>query len=133
MFGRSLLRAKRLLIGRPLATEEEIGERLSKKKALAIFSSDAISSSAYATEEILKRPRRGRRGGAVREHVGSRSPSSSCSRSSRPATARSASIPAGGGAYAVAKDNLARCRRSSPPAALLVDYILTVAVSISSA
>ena len=37
----------------PLATEEEIGERLSKKKALAIFSSDAISSSAYATEEIL--------------------------------------------------------------------------------
>ena len=39
--------------GKPLANEEEIGERLSKKKALAIFSSDAISSSAYATEEIL--------------------------------------------------------------------------------
>ena len=38
----------------PLADEEEIGERLSKRKALAIFSSDAISSSAYATEEILQ-------------------------------------------------------------------------------
>ena len=40
--------------GRPLASEEEIGERLSKKQALAIFSSDAISSSAYATEEIIR-------------------------------------------------------------------------------
>ena len=44
---------KGALLGRPLANEEEIGERLSKKKALAIFSSDAISSSAYATEEII--------------------------------------------------------------------------------
>ena len=41
-------------VGRPLASEDELGERLSKKKALAIFSSDAISSSAYATEEILR-------------------------------------------------------------------------------
>ena len=47
-------RVKAILLGRPLASEEEIGERLSKKKALAIFSSDAISSSAYATEEILR-------------------------------------------------------------------------------
>ena len=46
--------ARRLLFGRPLSSSEEIGERLSKKKALAIFSSDAISSSAYATEEILR-------------------------------------------------------------------------------
>ena len=52
--GRLLARAKAILLGRPLASEEEIGERLSKKKALAIFSSDAISSSAYATEEILR-------------------------------------------------------------------------------
>src|SRR6478672_1627858 len=52
--GRAWSRAKALLLGRPLASEEEIGERLSKKKALAIFSSDAISSSAYATEEILR-------------------------------------------------------------------------------
>ena len=52
--GRLRARIKSLFIGRPLASEEEIGERLSKKKALAIFSSDAISSSAYATEEILR-------------------------------------------------------------------------------
>ena len=52
--GRLVARAKAVLLGRPLANVEEIGERLSKKKALAIFSSDAISSSAYATEEILR-------------------------------------------------------------------------------
>jgi hypothetical protein len=51
--GRFVARLKALAIGRPLASDEEIGERLSKKKALAIFSSDAISSSAYATEEIV--------------------------------------------------------------------------------
>ena len=43
-----------VVLGRPLASEDEAGERLSKVKALAIFSSDAISSSAYATEEILR-------------------------------------------------------------------------------
>jgi len=52
--GRGLQRSKSWLIGRPLASEEEIGERLSKRLALPIFSSDAISSSAYATEEILR-------------------------------------------------------------------------------
>ena len=44
---------RRVFIGKPLASDQETEERLSKKKALAIFSSDAISSSAYATEEIL--------------------------------------------------------------------------------
>src|SRR5512144_1508617 len=52
--GRTWARIRKTAFGRPLASEEEIGERLSKKKALAIFSSDAISSSAYATEEILR-------------------------------------------------------------------------------
>src|SRR4029079_3986923 len=52
--GRAQARVKAMFLGRPLASEEELGERLSKKKALAIFSSDAISSSAYATEEILR-------------------------------------------------------------------------------
>ena len=44
--GRAMAATRRVLFGRPLASAEEIGERLSKKKALAIFSSDAISSSA---------------------------------------------------------------------------------------
>src|SRR6185436_5139649 len=52
--GRALARVRAVLFGRPLSIHEEIGERLSKVKALAIFSSDAISSSAYATEEILR-------------------------------------------------------------------------------
>src|SRR4029078_11119068 len=52
--GRAWARFRKVAIGRALASEEEIGERLSKKKALAIFSSDAISSSAYATEEIVR-------------------------------------------------------------------------------
>src|SRR3990170_4559239 len=52
--GRALAGVRGVLLGRPLASEEESGERLSKTKALAIFSSDAISSSAYATEEILR-------------------------------------------------------------------------------
>ncbi len=52
--GRFASRVRSVIFGRPLASEEEIGERLPKVKALAIFSSDAISSSAYATEEILR-------------------------------------------------------------------------------
>ena len=52
--GRGLARVRQVLFGRPLASAEELEERLPKTKALAIFSSDAISSSAYATEEILR-------------------------------------------------------------------------------
>ena len=44
---------KRLLVGNPLKTQEAVHERLTKKTALAVFSSDALSSTAYATEEIL--------------------------------------------------------------------------------
>src|SRR2546430_6932533 len=52
--GRALARLRAALFGRPLSIHDDIAERLSKTKALAIFSSDAISSSAYATEEILR-------------------------------------------------------------------------------
>ena len=44
---------KRLLVGKPLKTQQAVHERLTKKTALAVFSSDALSSTAYATEEIL--------------------------------------------------------------------------------
>src|SRR3990172_1074194 len=53
MVGRYLADMKRVVIGSPFATSQAIHERLTKVKALAIFSSDALSSSAYATEEIL--------------------------------------------------------------------------------
>src|SRR6266511_2235442 len=52
--GRTLQRLSRLLIGRPLATAEEPHERLNIFKGLAVFASDNISSSAYATEEIMR-------------------------------------------------------------------------------
>ena len=51
--GRAALAAKSLLFGRRLSNAEEAEQRLSKRLALPIFSSDAISSSAYASEEIL--------------------------------------------------------------------------------
>ena len=51
--GRLAARTRRVLFGRPLATDEEGTERLSKTKALAVFSSDNLSSVAYATEAIL--------------------------------------------------------------------------------
>src|SRR5215203_1476924 len=52
--GRSWQRAKRILIGAPLTTAAAAHERLTKLKALAVLSSDALSSVAYATEEILR-------------------------------------------------------------------------------
>ncbi|HKB28589.1 MAG TPA: hypothetical protein VKC59_06160, partial [Candidatus Limnocylindrales bacterium] len=52
--GRAFARFRAVLFGRPLSIHDDIAERLSKAKALAIFSSDAISSSAYATEEIVR-------------------------------------------------------------------------------
>jgi amino acid transporter len=132
-FGKALAQLRRVLIGRPLASEEEIGERLSKKKALAIFSSDAISSSAYATEEILR----------VLVLAGA-----SALVFSIPIAIAIALLlaivstsyrqigyayPSGGGAYAVGRANLGRYAALIAAAALLVDYIMTVAVSTSSA
>ena len=51
--GRLFRRLRLVLIGKPLETSEAIHQRLSKIQALAVFSSDALSSTAYATEEIL--------------------------------------------------------------------------------
>ena len=51
---RALRKVRTILIGRPISTQREEHERLTKLKALAIFSSDNISSSAYATEEMMR-------------------------------------------------------------------------------
>src|SRR5438552_440360 len=53
-FGKAFNQVKRTLIGRPISTERSIHERLTKAKALAVLSSDPLSSVAYATEEILR-------------------------------------------------------------------------------
>jgi len=131
--GRAWTRTKRLLIGRPLATAEEIGERLSKAKALAIFSSDAISSSAYATEEILRVLVLGGLAAltlSVPVSIGIALLLAMVAISYRQICI---AYPNGGGSYSVAKANLGRMASLVAASALLIDYTLTVAVSISSA
>ncbi len=126
---------KRVIIGRPLATADEHEHRLSKKVALPVFSSDAISSTAYATEEILRVFLVGAAAGTA-------------------AYARLVPIslmvvallaivvisyrqtifayPSGGGSYVVSRENLGHFPSLVAGASLLTDYILTVAVSIAS-
>ena len=131
--GRAWARIRMVAIGRPLASEEEAGERLSKKKALAIFSSDAISSSAYATQEIIR----------VLAVAGAAALAYSVGVSIAIAVLLAVvsssyrqvcrAYPNGGGAYAVAKENLSPMFGLIAAAALLIDYVMTVAVSTASA
>jgi len=130
--GRAWARTKRIAIGRPLASEEEIGERLSKTKALAIFSSDAISSSTYASEEILR----------ILVLAGG----AALALGPEIALAIAALLlivaisyrqvcqayPTGGGAYAVARANLGQRVALLAAACLLFDYMMTVAVSVAA-
>lgn len=133
--GVSLLsRTKRVLIGPPLATKELAAQRLIKLIALAIFSSDAISSTAYATEEVLF----------------VLIPSFGLDRALRLLIPISVGVvvllalvvfsytqtirayPHGGGSYVVSRENLGVNASLVAGASLLVDYTLTVAVSVSS-
>jgi len=123
---------KRLLLGSPLATAEARHERLSKLSALAIFSSDCMSSVAYATEEILLVLVLG---GSVALQT---SPQIGLAIGLLVAIVASSywqtihAYPSGGGAYIVAKDNLGTLPGLVAGAALLVDYVLTVSVSTAS-
>ena len=131
-FGRFYVGAKRVLIGRPLASEEEIGERLPKTKALAIFSSDAISSSTYASEEILIILVAAGTAGiafSIPIAIGIAGLLLIVSTSYRQICY---AYPSGGGAYAVAKANINMPAALLAAAALLFDYMMTVAVSIAA-
>ncbi len=133
--GRLWARVKSIAIGRPLHSEEEIGERLSKKKALAIFSSDAISSSAYATEEIVLAFIRAGAGAAA---LGFSLPVAIGIAILLGIVAFSyrqvcIAYPTGGGSYSVSKVNFGRLASLVAASALLIDYNLTAAVSTSSA
>ncbi len=123
---------KRVLVGQPLRTEMMHNQRIPKWKALAVLSSDALSSVAYATEEVLI----------------------PLSLFALTAVAWSLPIaiaiavllaivtvsyrqtidayPSGGGAYTVAKENLGTNAGLVAAAALLIDYVLTVAVSVAA-
>ncbi len=123
---------RRLLIGRPLHNREAAGERLTKMKALAIFSSDALSSVGYGPEQI-----------AVILAVSGMVAYGYFSYAfaavllllgvvtlSYAQVARA--NPGGGGSYSVAKKNLGENTALIAAAALFADYVLTVAVSVSS-
>ena len=127
-----LARARRVLFGRPLSTHEETGERLSVATGLPVFASDNISSSAYATEEIMRVLVLAGAGALVltvpitlvvvlvlaivvtsyRQTI--------------------AAYPKGGGSYIVASDNLGTIPGLTAAAAILTDYVLTVAVSTAA-
>jgi amino acid transporter len=123
---------KRLLVGRPMRSER-LGETLLPKKlALPVFCSDPLSSNAYATEEILRALSLGglalffltpwvALGVVVLLAVVVASYRQTCH-----------AYPTGGGAYAVSRANLGRNASLVAASALLVDYVLTVAVSVAA-
>ena len=123
---------KRILFGRPIHSRDANNQQISKTVGLAVFASDALSSVAYATQEIL----------LILVAAGT-----SAFYLSLPIAGAITVLlvvltvsyrqtifayPSGGGAYVVAKDNLGTAASQTAGAALLMDYILTVAVSISS-
>lgn len=132
--GRSMASLKKFLIGNPISSEEEAHQRLSKKIALPVFASDAISSTAYATDEILVVTLIGAGAGAA---------------AFRPLVPIAIIVvillailvmsyrqtimayPSGGGAYIVSRENLGPTSALVAGSSLLVDYILTVSVSVA--
>jgi amino acid transporter len=127
---------KQTLIGRPLATAEAPHQTISKKIGLAVFASDALSSTAYATEAILEVlafavPLAGVMvlGLSIYVALGIVFLLGVVTISYEQTIH---AYPGGGGAYIVARDNLGELPAQTAGAALLTDYILTVAVSISS-
>jgi len=131
--GRFFARARAILIGRPLSIHEEISERLSKTKALAIFSSDAISSSAYATEEIVRILVLAGAGALFLSLPIALAIALLLAVVSTSYRQIGTAYPSGGGAYAVARANLPMITALIAAGALLVDYVMTVAVSTASA
>ena len=127
-------RVKRTIVGAPLATERLIHERLGRPTALAVFASDNLSSSAYATEEILRVLIAGGLGVSAFSRV-------------VPITIALLLVlgillfsyrqtirayPQAGGAYLVTRDNFGVKPAQVAGVALLTDYILTVSVSVAA-
>jgi amino acid transporter len=126
---------KRLLVGRPIATSEQDHQLIPKLIALPTFSSDAISSTAYATEEILFVVAGGT--SSVALGLAKLVPISivvAVLLAIVVASYRQTlfAYPSGGGSYIVSRENLGEYPSLVAGASLLVDYVLTVAVSISA-
>src|SRR5205807_2574166 len=123
---------KRLFVGTPMPLAQARHERLGKSIALAVFSSDAMSSVAYATEEILLILVLA---GAAAAHLANPIAVSIAGLLIIVAISYQQTIhayPNGGGSYIVAHDNLRTVPGLVAAAALLVDYVLTVAVSVAA-
>lgn len=127
---------KRLLVGSPIRTARLAHERLTKKTALAIFASDALSSTAYATEQILLVlaaayfvGQRGAFGQVIPISIAISILLIIVAISYRQTIH---AYPSGGGAFIVAKENLGTIPGLIAGASLLVDYILTVSVSVAA-
>jgi amino acid transporter len=122
----------RMLFGKPLATRDLPHQSVSRVIGLAVFASDALSSTAYATEEILVVL-----AVAGTQYFGLSIPIALAIAALLVIVTLSYrqtihAYPNGGGAYIVARDNLGELPAQVAGAALLTDYILTVAVSISN-
>lgn len=123
---------KKFLLGRALSNEESMHQRLSNPVALAVFASDALSSVAYASQEII----------LILVLAGTSAMHLAWPISLGIATLlimvvlsyreTIKSYPHGGGSYTVAKENLGIFPGLVAGSSLLVDYILTVAVSVSA-
>ena len=127
-----LSQVKRLIIGAPIPSHLAHRERFSRVTGLAVLSSDPLSSVAYATEEILRVLVLG--GVAA---LGLVTPIGAVIAAVLAIVVFSYrqtihAYPNGGGAYIVAKDNLGRLPSLIAAASLLIDYVLTVSVSIAA-
>ena len=127
-----LSQVKRLLVGAPIPSHLAHHERFSRVTGLAVLSSDPLSSVAYATEEILRVLAVG--GIAALTLVTPISVVIATMLAIVVFSYRQTihAYPNGGGAYIVAKENLGRMPSLVAAAALLIDYVLTVAVSIAA-
>lgn len=120
------------LIGRPLATADAPHQAIGKAIGLAVFASDALSSTAYATQEILLILAIAGTGAFTLAFPISLAIAALLIILTISYEQTIHAYPGGGGAYIVARDNLGELPAQTAGAALLTDYILTVAVSISS-
>ncbi|HEY6379428.1 MAG TPA: APC family permease [Candidatus Dormibacteraeota bacterium] len=129
-----VMRLRRLVLGAPLATRRMVHERLTKIKALAVLSSDALSSVAYATDQIMLVLIFGGAGVAGYRYtlpiMGAILLVLVLVVLSYRQTIKA--YPKGGGSYIVAKDNLGPLPGLIAGSALMTDYVLTVAVSVAS-
>ncbi|MFQ5816613.1 MAG: APC family permease [Terriglobia bacterium] len=130
-----LRRLKQYLIGSPLDTASLQEQKLSKKSALAVLASDNLSSTAYATEEILRALSAATLGLAVLSFYAIPIAVGIVALTVMVATSYAQTLhayPTGGGAYTVAKENIGVTAGLFAGASLLIDYTLTVAVSITA-